>query len=82
MFEIKPWENQNLKVTIFELTPRTPTTIKFLAYRPRFFGTRPGNVGTRPGNFGTRPGNSDKNQIKQLDKTYISLYETYTLVVK
>ena len=31
MFEIKPRENQNLEVKIFELTPRTSTTISFWA---------------------------------------------------
>ena len=38
MFEIKPWENQNLEVNFFELTRKKLTSIKFLAYRaPLFF---------------------------------------------
>ena len=32
MFEIKPWENQNLEVNIFELTRKILTTINFWAY--------------------------------------------------
>ena len=31
MFEIKPWENQNLEVKIFELTRKNLTSIKFWA---------------------------------------------------
>ena len=31
IFEIKPWEKQNLEVTIFELTRTILTTIKLLA---------------------------------------------------
>ena len=32
MFDVKPWENQNLEVKFFELTRKILTTIKFWVF--------------------------------------------------